>query len=48
MIVKAMGRFHSASEATFAVRLTNIDISSNRDHPIAKEIGYEMAQQLDD
>jgi len=47
MIAEAMGRLHSAEQATFALQLAKIDISSRHVQRIAQEIGNEMACQRD-
>jgi hypothetical protein len=47
MVSEAMGRLHSAEQATFALRLAKIEISSRHVQRIAQELGDEMAQQRD-
>jgi hypothetical protein len=47
MIVEAMGQLHSATQATFALKLARIEISCSQVQRIAKEIGNELAQQRD-
>jgi hypothetical protein len=47
MVAEAMGQLHSAEQATFALRLAKIEISSRHAQRIAQEIGNEMAHQRD-
>jgi hypothetical protein len=47
MIAKGMGQLHSAGQATFALELAKIAISSRQVQRIAQEIGNEMVQQRD-
>ncbi len=47
MIVEAMGQLHSATQATFALKLARIEISCSQVQRIAREIGNELAQQRD-
>lgn len=48
MVAEAMGRLHSAEQATFALHLARIPISSRHVQRIAQEIGTEMVHQRDD
>jgi hypothetical protein len=41
-IVEAMGQLHSATQATFALKLARIEISCSQAQRIAKEIGNEL------
>lgn len=47
MLAEAMGRFHSAADATFALNLAKITISCSQVQRIAKQLGNEMAHQRD-
>jgi hypothetical protein len=47
MITEAAGKLQSFADATFAVQLAGVAISSRQLQRIAKEIGAEMAQQRD-
>jgi hypothetical protein len=48
MIAEAMGQLHSAEQATCALRLAKIPISSRHVQRIAQEIGNEMACRRDE
>ncbi|QJW96985.1 hypothetical protein FTUN_4545 [Frigoriglobus tundricola] len=48
MVAEAMGQLRSAEQATFALKLAKIPISSRHVQRLAQEIGNEMAHQRDD
>ncbi len=48
MVSEAMGRLHSAEQATFALKIAKITISSRHVQRLAQELGNEMARQRDD
>jgi len=47
MIAEAEAKLHSSADASFALKLAGVDITSRHVHRIASEIGNELAQQRD-